>query len=97
MSEFQNRIDAQRCILSLVNRGRWEEELFGLSKGAIDRWVLANKLDPSTALVLAICQSAEKLFFLGNKSQEQVTDEYKLLSKEVSELTRRIRTLTACG
>ena len=29
-------------------------------------------------------------FFLANKSQEQVTDEYRLLSLEVFELTQRI-------
>ncbi|WP_416769519.1 hypothetical protein ACMGT0_20450 [Pseudomonas sp. RHF3.3-3] len=90
MIEFNNRIDAQRVILNLVNRGIWKEELYGLSTGAIDRWVRVNGIDPSADLPRAICESADKLFFLANKSQEQVTDEYRLLSVEVLELTQRI-------
>lgn len=90
MIEFNNRIDAQRVILSLVNRRGWKEELYGLSKGAIDRWVRNNEIDPAADLLSAVCESAEKLFFLANKSQEQVTDEYRLLSREIHELTQRI-------
>jgi hypothetical protein len=90
MIEFNNRIDAQRVILNLVNRAHWKEELYGLSSGAIDRWVRANGIDPSADLPRAVCESADKLFFLSNKSQEQVTDEYRLLSTEVLELTQRI-------
>jgi hypothetical protein len=90
MNEFNNRIDAQRVILNLVNRGRWKEELYGLSSGAIDRWVRSNGIDPAADLPRAVCESADKLFFLANKSQEQVTDEYRLLSVQVIELTQRI-------
>ncbi|WP_443690474.1 hypothetical protein [Pseudomonas sp.] len=90
MIEFNNRIDAQREILNLVNYKHWKEELYGLSSGAIDRWVRANGIDPSADLPRAVFQSADKLFFLANKSQEQITDEYRLLSVEVFELTQRI-------
>jgi hypothetical protein len=90
MIEFNNRIDAQRIILNLINRGHWKEELYGLSSGAIDRWVRANGIDPTADLPRAVYESADKLFFLANKSQEQVTDEYRLLSVEVLELTQRI-------
>lgn len=90
MREFNNRIDAQREILNLVNGHGWNEELYGLSSGAIDRWVRVNGVDPSSALSQAIYESAGKLFFLANKSQEQVTDEYRLLSAEVYDLTQRI-------
>jgi hypothetical protein len=95
MSEFNNRIDAQRLILSVVNGKRWDEELFGLSKGTIDRWMRVNKIDPSGDLPHAVHQAADKLFFLANKSQEQVTEEYRLLSVEVSELTQRIGSIVA--
>ncbi|WNZ85157.1 hypothetical protein [Pseudomonas sp. P108] len=90
MIEFNNRIDAQRIILNLINREHWMEELYGLSSGAIDRWVRANGIDPTADLPRAVYESADKLFFLANKSQEQVTDEYRLLSVEVLELTQRI-------
>lgn len=91
MSEFNNRIAAQRNILHGVNCGDWQEELFGLSSGAIDRWVAANRLEPSSDLVALIRQVADKLFFLSNKSQEQITDDYKLLSSEVSILAEQIK------
>lgn len=90
MREFNNRIDAQREILSLVNGLDWKEELYGLSSGAIDRWARINGIDPSSDLSQAIYESASKLFFLANKSQEQVTDEYRLLSADVYDLTQRI-------
>lgn len=87
MSEFNNRISAQRDILSAINNLKWTEELFGLSSGAIERWASANRLDKTSDLVILIYQVAEKLFFLSNKSQEQVTEEYKHLSVEVTALT----------
>ena len=90
MREFNNRIDAQREILSLVNGVTWKEELYGLSSGSIDRWVRVNGIDPSSDLSRVIYESASKLFFLANKSQEQVTDEYRLLSAKVYDLTQRI-------
>lgn len=90
MREFNNRIDAQREILGLINGHCWKEELYGLSSGAIDRWARVNGVDPSSALSQAVYESASKLFFLANKSQEQITDEYRLLSVEVYDLTRRI-------
>lgn len=90
MSEFNNRIAAQREILFYVNSRDWKEDLFGLSSGAIDRWVVANKLGDDSCLVNLIRQAAEKLFFLSNKSQEQVTEDYRHLSGEVSALTDQI-------
>ena len=91
MSEFNNRIAAQREILIVINSGSWQEELFGLSSGAIDRWMTANRLESGSALVELIRQAADKLFFLSNKSQEQITEDYKHLSREVSALTARIK------
>lgn len=90
MNEFNNRIDAQRVILKLVNRACWEEELYGLSRGAIERWISINGINPEAELPRAVCESADKLFFLANKSQEQVTEEYRILSAGVLELTQRI-------
>ncbi len=96
MSEFNNRISAQRDILSVVNSGQWTEELFGLSSGAIERWVSVNSLGKETDIVILINEAAGKLFFLSNKSQEQVTDEYKHLSAEVAALTRMIAQALVC-
>ena len=83
--EFNNRIAAQRAILKIVNGNGWEaEDLFGLSHKAIERWVSINRLDPNSALVNLVKEAAQKLFFLPNKSQEQITSEYERTSSEVS-------------
>ena len=91
MNEFNNRIAAQREILVAVNSLPWREELFGLSSGALDRWINCNGSEATSAFSRLLVEAASKLFFLANKSQEQVTDEYKLRSLEVADLTRRIK------
>jgi hypothetical protein len=91
MSEFNNRIAAQRMILHTVNQGgSFSEELFGLSRKAIDRWILANHIKSESRLVSLINEASEKLFFLANKSQEQVSDEYKAASTEIEHLYKLI-------
>lgn len=92
MTEFNNRIAAQREILLAVNSSAaWQEELYGMSSGALDRWTRANGIDRQSRLMCLLVETASKLFFLANKSQEQVTDEYRLRSIEVSQLTEEIR------
>jgi hypothetical protein len=92
MTEFSNRIDSQRNILKIINNSiNKNEQLFSLSKKAINRWSSKNLIDPNSELVLNIIKASEKLFFLANKSQEQITSEYKLLSQEVSDITNKIK------
>ena len=84
-SNFNNRINAQRKILNLVNAKSWNEELFGLSSGAIERWQQSNpQVDMNVINILKLL--GEVLFFLGTKSQEQVTDDYRNLSLDVERL-----------
>jgi hypothetical protein len=91
MHEFNNRIAAQRQILQLVNRKPWEkEELFGLSRKAIQRWISVNRIEPESRLVQLIMTASEKLFFLANKSQEQISDKYLIASKEIAAIARLI-------
>lgn len=92
MSEFNNRIDAQRRILRLVNGSRdLQEELFGLSSGALERWARINGFNENNPLLVLLKQAAAMLFFLSNKSQEQITGEYQGLSDEVASLTEQIQ------
>ena len=92
MSEFNNRIDAQRRILRTVNCSlRQHEELFGLSAAALERWSRQNALKPDDKLLGLLREAAGKLFFLSNKSQEQVTEEYSALSSEVDRLALLIK------
>ena len=91
MDDFNNRIAAQRQVLQLVNRRNWgKEELFGLSSNAIDRWVAVNRVDPESQLVKLIKSASAKLFFLANKSQEQVSEEYKIVSSEIASIAKSI-------
>ena len=91
MSEFKNRIEAQRHILKIINASKWHEELFGLSSNAIERWVNNNCVNPQSQLVQLIKSVAEKLFFLANKSQEQITEEYQLKSAELVKIANLIK------
>jgi len=87
MDEFNNRMDAQRKILEVVNqRDGNKEELCGLSKKAIERWIVANRLSPKDEISKILFKISEKLFFLAHKSQEQVSEEYRLISSEISKL-----------
>lgn len=92
MDEFNNRMNAQRSIIALVNQSQMSknEELFGLSKNAIERWINVNNISYTSEIAKLLFQIALKLFFLANKSQEQVTLEYTLLSSEVHELQQKL-------
>jgi hypothetical protein len=82
--EFNDRIAAQRAILRVVNHKPWcNEQLFGLSSKAIDRWVSVNRIEPESRLVKLVKDVSAKLFFLANKSQEQVSKEYTAVHAEV--------------
>ncbi|HLO85493.1 MAG TPA: hypothetical protein VK203_10895 [Nostocaceae cyanobacterium] len=98
MSEFNNRIAAQRKVLQLVNRKQWEkEELLGLSSKAIERWISMNRIDPESLLVELVRTASAKLFFLANKSQEQISEEYKTIFKEIEIIYKKIEMeLTNC-
>ena len=85
MSEFNNRISAQREALKIVNgSGLFIESLLSLTEKAIDRWSRNNRLDTHEPLITLLKSMSGTLFFLANKSQEQVTEDYKVLSDKVS-------------
>jgi len=94
MSEFNNRMDAQRAILNVINHDRNQvEELCGLSKKAIERWLQVNRIELNGEIPKILTKLSDKLFFLGNKSQEQVTDEYKFAASGVSSLTMQLKAI----
>lgn len=90
MSEFQSRIAAQRRVLEIVNTYSWSEQLMGLSRRSIDRWMAANRVGADSETVRCLVSISAKLFFLSNKSQQQVTEEYRSLQREVSALTQAL-------
>ncbi|MYG42633.1 MAG: hypothetical protein F4203_05765 [Rhodobacteraceae bacterium] len=96
MSEFSNRIDSQRKILKTVNKIQWQgEPLLSLSQRAINRFTKANQLAGNSDIVRLLTQVSGKLFFLANKSQEQVTEEYQALVSEVMVIHNNIREVLA--
>ena len=86
MSEFNNRIIAQRDALKVVNSTElYNEPLLSLTEKAINRWVINNGVDASDEIVSLLKSMSGTLFFLANKSQEQISEDYKVLSKKVGE------------
>ena len=79
MSEFSNRIKAQREALKVVNgSGLFREPLLSLTEKAIDRWSNNNTLSNTDRSILLLKEMSGTLFFLANKSQEQGTEDYKV-------------------
>jgi len=92
MNDFLNRMQAQREILNIVNDYKWYvEPLNSLTKKSIERWSAKNELSTGSKLVSLLYNIADKVFFLANKSQEQITDDYKKLSQDVRSLTIEIK------
>lgn len=84
MSEFNNRIKAQRNALTIINGSLlFIEPLLSLTEKAIDRWSKVNGIDAQDLLVVSLKSMSGTLFFLANKSQEQMTEDYKALSDKV--------------
>lgn len=87
MDDFLNRITAQRMVINIVNReNRFSSPLVGLSSKSLERWKQENSVPHNSELLTLLYFISSKLFFLANKSQEQITNEYQLLSKNVSDL-----------
>lgn len=90
--EFSDRIAAQRTVLRTVNTTRWKAEpLMGLSRKAIDRWIAVNKIDPSSRIANLVMHISSKLFFLANKSQDQVSSDYQMARSEIMAARQNIR------
>ncbi|WP_159122806.1 hypothetical protein [Acinetobacter variabilis] len=85
MNEFQNRVNLQRQIISLINsKLKFTEPLASLSYGCINRWKNNNKevLNQTYEILIDL---SNKVLFLATKSQEQITEEYAFKSKEAVE------------
>lgn len=86
MDEFVDRMATQRHVLNVVNRKvALTENLFGLSSSAIERWALANRLDPSSEMVHLLRRISSNLFFMATRSQEPVSGEYELRREKLIE------------
>ena len=98
MDEFNNRMNAQRAVLAVANqKEQLSEQLCGLSRKSIERWLSANCIDPQSEIASVLFRISSQLFFLAARSQEQVTDDYRAISANIRELTMSLRTaLNSC-
>ncbi|MEX0607859.1 MAG: hypothetical protein WD016_06315 [Balneolaceae bacterium] len=91
MDEFNSRIDAKRKVLQIVNSSEsFTEELMDLSSKSINRWQLNNEIEKDSLITKKLRLIANDLFFLSNISQQQISDNYILKSKEINEHIREL-------
>jgi hypothetical protein len=81
-AEFNSRADMQREVIKIVNEKDFKNKLNGLSKPAIESWCSKNNIS-NEGLKQCLITISEKLFFIANKSQDQITEEYKNLQISV--------------
>ncbi|MFK7050819.1 hypothetical protein FLACOL_02319 [Flavobacterium columnare] len=81
-AEFNSRVDLQREVIKIVNENNFKNKLNGLSMPAIESWILNNNIS-NDVLKKCLVTISEKLFFIANKSQDQITEEYKNLQISV--------------
>lgn len=77
-AEFNSRVDLQRQVLKIVNSKSFNIQLSGLSKPALENWIMINSVS-NNELKNTLFKISELLFFIANKSQDQITEEYKKL------------------
>lgn len=93
IDEFNSRVDVQRRVISILNSRVINEPIFGLSKGAIERWILTNKLAIDDYVVKLVYEISEGLFFLASQSQQQIDEKYLKISNDISLLVDRLEEL----
>ncbi|KAA6334966.1 hypothetical protein EZS27_016774 [termite gut metagenome] len=93
MSDFLNRIDLQRKVIKIVNKSVYKFQISGLSIMSIKKWKEENRINNDNDIFQLLILISSKLFFLSNKSQEQITEEYKNLTLEVSGFVNQLELL----
>ena len=91
-AEFNSRVDLQREVIKIVNEKNFKNKLNGLSRPAIESWILNNNIS-NDILKKCLITISEKLFFIANKSQDQVTEEYKDLQISVKNNIKDLKKL----
>lgn len=91
MSEFYNRVSVQRDVIKIVNKtALFSFPLNGLTQESIKSWIDLNKVE-NERIINIIYHISEKMMLLANKSQEQITEEYSLLSYDVAQDMLRLK------
>jgi hypothetical protein len=93
-AEFNSRVDLQREVIKILNQKDFKNKLNGLSKPAIDSWFVNNNIS-NELLKNSLISISEKLFFIANKSQDQITEEYKDLQISVKNNINELKKLVS--
>ena len=91
MKEFNNRIELQREVIKIVNNSKFKNQITGISKKAIQRWIMDNSVPTNSEIIEILYLISNKLFFLANKSQEQITENYKKIKFEISKIVTELK------
>ena len=73
----------------------WCENLAAISVDPIERFARVNLLSSSDDVVQLLRSAAKTMQCLATKSQEQLTDEYANIEREVDELQRNLEAILA--
>lgn len=91
MQEFNNRIELQREVIKTINNSNYSFEITGISQGSIERWALDNNISINSEIVKLLYKISNKLFFLSNKSQEQITEDYRKIKSDISKTVNELK------
>lgn len=83
MSDFLNRIEVQRRVVKLINNSRLTYQLSGLSTNSLKKWASDNNIEEKSDVYNHLLLISSKLFFLSNRSQEQISEDYKMISADI--------------
>lgn len=92
MSDFLNRIEVQRRVIKIINNSRLTYQLSGLSINSLRKWAMDNKIEEKTDIYNHLLLISSKLFLLSNKSQEQISEDYKMISIDINECVNKLET-----
>lgn len=85
MSDFFNRIKVQRRVIQIVNSSKLQFQIAGLSLSSIKKWAHDNSIEENSDIYTHLLLISSKLFFLSNKSQEQISEDYQMVIRDVKE------------
>ena len=91
MTEFQNRVEAQRKLIKALNeRSQAAEPLAALTPPAIDRWIVRNQVNMQSRVAVLLREASTQLFALANHSDDPICGTYRLSSEDLHRITSEI-------
>ena len=93
MEEFSSLVEVQRHLVKAVNSHPWkQEQLFALTKKAIQRWSAVNGMNPESYLVQLLKSASSEVFVMANHRDDPIAGTYVLSRKRVGAIEADLRT-----